>query len=52
MKLIWLFVFVGGFVGSLIPMLWGSDYTSMWGLLTGAAGSIAGIWIYSRMELD
>lgn len=52
MKMIWLFVFVGGFIGSLVPMLWGADYTSLWALLTGTIGSLVGIWAYTKMDFD
>ena len=34
---------IGGLIGSLIPMLWGDDYFSLWSIVLSAVGGVAGI---------
>ncbi|MFA6341182.1 MAG: hypothetical protein WCX27_03045 [Candidatus Paceibacterota bacterium] len=43
-KLIWLGLSVGGFIGSLIPMLWGAGALSFSSIIFSALGAFAGIW--------
>jgi len=52
MKLIWIFITVGGLIGSFVPMIFGADYSSIWGIVTGGIGSIFGIWYYRRLDLE
>ena len=52
MSLIWIFIGLGGFIGSLVPMIFGASYTSLIGIVTGTIGSIIGIWLYKRLDLD
>ncbi len=47
-KFIWLGMFVGSSLGSMIPSLWGADLFSFWGLLLGAVGAILGIYVAFR----
>jgi len=42
---VWLGMFVGSTVGSLIPELWGAGVLSFSSLFFGAAGAIVGIWL-------
>ncbi len=45
-RLIWLLMFVGSFLGSYIPLLWGDDaFLSMSSVLTSAAGAFLGVYI-------
>lgn len=52
MKLIWIFIGVGGLIGSFAPMVFGADYNSGWSILTTAIGSIIGVWYYRRLDLE
>ncbi len=49
-KLIWIGVFVGSWVGSLIPELWGAGFLSFSSLIFSALGGFAGIWLGYRMS--
>ena len=40
---IWIGLFVGSTLGGLIPILWGDDMLSMWGILLSMVGAIVGI---------
>jgi hypothetical protein len=42
--LIYFGIFVGGAVGSYIPVLFGQDVFSLAGILGGVIGSFAGLW--------
>jgi hypothetical protein len=42
--LIYLGIFVGGAIGSYIPVLFGQDVFSFVGIVGGAIGSFAGLW--------
>lgn len=52
MSLIYLYIAVGGFIGGVIPSLFGADITSIWSVITTAIGSFVGIWLYRRMDLE
>lgn len=52
MSLIWVFIGIGGFAGSLAPMIFGASYTSIIGIATGTAGAIIGIWVYKKLDLE
>lgn len=52
MKLVWLLIGVGGFIGGYIPVLLGADGLSLWSLIGGTVGSIAGIWAYRALDLE
>jgi hypothetical protein len=40
---IWIAIFIGSTVGSLIPGLWGDDVFSYSSVLFGGAGALAGL---------
>ncbi|MDB5161364.1 MAG: hypothetical protein JWO96_744 [Candidatus Saccharibacteria bacterium] len=42
--LIYLFITVGGIIGSYIPVLFGASGLSFWSILGGTVGGIAGIF--------
>ena len=44
-KLVWLGLFVGSTVGSLIPLLWGASMFSISSIILSAVGGIVGIWL-------
>lgn len=48
-KLIWLGMFVGSTIGSLVPMLWGSGMLSFSSICLSAVGGILGIWLGYRI---
>jgi hypothetical protein len=52
MKLIWLFITIGGAIGGYIPVLLGADGFSGWSILGTAVGSFTGIWVWKRLDLD
>ncbi len=43
--LIWIFLTIGSYVGSVIPSLWGAGMFSFSGLFLSAIGGIAGIYL-------
>ncbi len=43
-SLIWIGLTIGTFVGSSIPLLWGSDMLSISSVILGAVGGLAGIY--------
>jgi len=51
MKLIWVFVSIGGIVGAYLPTLFGVSGLSFWPIFTSALGSFAGIWLYNQLDL-
>jgi hypothetical protein len=51
MGLIWIFIAVGGFIGSYIPVLFGVSEFSAWSILGGVIGSLAGIWAFKKIGL-
>jgi hypothetical protein len=48
-SLVYLGAGVGGFFGSLIPLLWGAGFLSLWGVIFEAIGGLAGIYITWRL---
>ena len=44
-KVTWLLMFVGGTLGSYMPLLWGSGYFSLASIIFSALGAILGIWV-------
>lgn len=50
MRLLWLFVSIGGVIGSYIPVMLGADGFSLWSILAGAIGSFVGIWAYHYFD--
>lgn len=48
-KLIWLFLFIGSTVGSLVPLLWGDSALSFSSIIFTGIGGLVGIWIGFRM---
>jgi hypothetical protein len=49
-KLIWLGMFLGSFIGSYLPELWGAGMFSASSLVLGAVGGIIGIWLGFRIS--
>ena len=45
--LLWVCVGLGGLLGSLIPLLWGSNDLLMM-VIFSTAGSLLGIWVWYR----
>ena len=43
-QLIGIGVLAGSFIGSYVPSLWGAGGLSMWGIVFGAIGGLAGVW--------
>jgi hypothetical protein len=48
-RLMWLFVFIGGTIGSYIPVLWGDNAFSFASILCGGIGSIIGIYVAFKL---
>jgi hypothetical protein len=48
-SLITLFLIIGSTIGSFIPGLWSAGMFSMWGIIFGALGGFAGIWLGFRL---
>ena len=44
-QVIWLFMFIGSFIGSILPELWSSNIFSMSSIILTAVGGLLGIWI-------
>lgn len=49
-SLVWLGLALGSTVGSLIPMLWGSDMLSFYSIIFSGLGGIAGIYIFFKIS--
>jgi hypothetical protein len=47
---IWIGVFIGSTIGSLIPALWGDDMLSYSSVLFSGAGALVGLWIGFKMS--
>jgi hypothetical protein len=47
---IWIGVFVGSTIGSLIPGLWGDGVFSYTSVLLSGAGALVGLWIGFKMS--
>jgi hypothetical protein len=43
-SLIWIGLFVGSSIGSVIPLLWNAGFFSMWSVILSGVGGIVGIW--------
>ena len=43
--LIYLFISIGGFIGSYIPVLLGQSAFSLISIIGGGIGAIAGLWL-------
>jgi len=52
MKLIWVFITVGGFIGGYVPLLWGGNAFSAWAIITSTVGALVGIWVYKKLDLE
>ncbi len=52
MKLIWLFIAIGGVVGGYIPVLFGQNELSLWSILGTITGSLFAIWLYRRTDIE
>ncbi len=51
MSMIWIFIGIGGFIGSYLPVLFGGDAFSGWSIVSGTIGSLLGIWAYKKIGL-
>jgi hypothetical protein len=40
-----IFMLIGSYIGSYIPVFWGDNIFSLYSVLLGAIGGIIGIWI-------
>jgi predicted lipid-binding transport protein (Tim44 family) len=49
-SLIWLGLFIGSTIGSLIPMLWGGGLFSFSSIILSGLGGIAGIYIFFKIS--
>jgi hypothetical protein len=49
-SLVWLGMFVGSSLGSLIPFFWGADLFSFSSVLLGAIGGLFGIWLAFKIS--
>ena len=49
-SLIWIGVFIGSTIGSLIPGLWGDGVFSYSSVLLSGAGALVGLWIGFKMS--
>ena len=47
-SLIWIFMIVGSWIGSLVPSLWGAGMFSLSSVLLSAVGGFAGIYVGYR----
>ena len=50
MKLIWIFITIGGFIGGYLPTLFGADAISWATIIGSTVGSIVGIWLFTRFD--
>lgn len=48
--LVWVGLFVGSAIGSLIPLIWGASLLSFWSSIFGAIGGLLGIWAGYRLS--
>jgi len=49
-KLIWFGLFVGSFVGSILPELWGDNMFSISSVILTAVGGLLGIWLGYKLS--
>lgn len=48
--LVWIGVFIGSSIGGLIPLLFGMDPLSYWGIMSSGIGGLAGIWVGAQLS--
>jgi hypothetical protein len=48
---IWIGIFIGSTIGSLMPGLWGAGVFSYSSVLLGGAGALVGLWIGFRISI-
>ena len=48
-KFVWIGLFVGSTIGSMLPALWGGEMTSVSGLLLSLVGGIVGLYVGFRL---
>jgi hypothetical protein len=48
--LVYLLIFLGGAIGSYIPVLFGQDMFSLASIIGGILGSFAGIWAAVKLN--
>ena len=49
-KLLWLFLFIGSTLGSLVPLLWGESAFSLSSVILTGVGGLLGIWLGFKMS--
>ncbi len=49
-SLIWIGVFVGSTLGSLVPLLWGADMLSFSSIVWSTIGGLAGIYLGFKLS--
>jgi hypothetical protein len=47
---IWIGAFIGGWIGGMIPLLWGASYFSFTSLLCNAGGALLGIYLAFKLK--
>jgi hypothetical protein len=52
MKLIWIFITIGGGIGGYLPVLFGDSGFGGWSILGTLIGSFIGIWVWKRLDLE
>jgi len=52
MKLIWIFIAIGGGIGGYVPTFFGAGVLSGWSILGTMIGSFAGIWVWKKLDLE
>jgi hypothetical protein len=49
-RVLWMCLFVGSTVGSMLPEAWGASALGLASLVFGAAGAAAGVWVAARIS--
>jgi hypothetical protein len=49
-KFIWAGVILGSSIGGMVPLMWGDDMLSIWGIVMSLAGGLVGIWAGYRVS--
>ena len=49
-KFIWAGFILGSSIGGMVPLMWGDDLISIWGIVMSLVGGIAGIWAGYRVS--
>jgi len=52
MKLVWLFITIGGGIGGYLPTFFGAGALSGWSILGTLIGSFVGIWAWKKLDLE